>query len=185
MALIECPNCGGKISDTAEKCVHCGKSAKKEVEQKPAEPMQKFATLSGEKQKQLQSEFNGAFPEYGKSAKTHKVYMIAYYADIIIAVPMVISMALYLVYETTALVIAVVVFAALFAVLGVGLKIVDKSVERSMVKYWKVFGVWLTECKQIAFDAVFDGRKREIYDSTTVSDFTMRKIQEYKESGNK
>ena len=24
MAMITCPNCGGKISDKAKKCVHCG-----------------------------------------------------------------------------------------------------------------------------------------------------------------
>jgi len=34
MALIFCPKCGGKVSDKAYACVHCGYSAKKEEKEK-------------------------------------------------------------------------------------------------------------------------------------------------------
>ena len=37
MALIECPECGGKVSDKAPSCIHCGyplqESKKEEVQQ--------------------------------------------------------------------------------------------------------------------------------------------------------
>lgn len=32
MALITCPECGGKISDKAETCIHCGYPLKKYTE---------------------------------------------------------------------------------------------------------------------------------------------------------
>lgn len=50
MALIECPYCGGKISDTAKSCVHCGKplklSAGQEVTAQKAEPAKEQKTMS-------------------------------------------------------------------------------------------------------------------------------------------
>lgn len=34
MALIECPECGKEISDSVEKCIHCGYEVKTEKKQK-------------------------------------------------------------------------------------------------------------------------------------------------------
>lgn len=34
MALIDCPECGKKISDASEVCIHCGYPLKKEIEKK-------------------------------------------------------------------------------------------------------------------------------------------------------
>ena len=34
MALIECPECGGKVSDKAPACIHCGYPLKESVEEK-------------------------------------------------------------------------------------------------------------------------------------------------------
>ena len=34
MALIDCPECNQKISDKAEKCIHCGYPAKENLESK-------------------------------------------------------------------------------------------------------------------------------------------------------
>lgn len=34
MALIKCPECGKEISDSVEKCIHCGYEVKTEKKQK-------------------------------------------------------------------------------------------------------------------------------------------------------
>ena len=34
MSLIKCPECGKKISDTSDACIHCGAPIKKILDQK-------------------------------------------------------------------------------------------------------------------------------------------------------
>lgn len=40
MGLLNCPDCGNKVSDMAEICIHCGRPHPAEVEQAPQPPPQ-------------------------------------------------------------------------------------------------------------------------------------------------
>ena len=52
MALITCPHCGNQVSDTVERCVHCGEL----IKEKPPEP-KNYADLSKAEKDALDSEF--------------------------------------------------------------------------------------------------------------------------------
>ncbi len=56
MALIECPECGGKVSDKAPACIHCGYPLKESVEEKTQQIQ--FCPYCG-KQNDIESPFCG------------------------------------------------------------------------------------------------------------------------------
>ena len=56
MALIECPECGGKVSDKVPACIHCGYPLKESVEEKTQQIQ--FCPYCG-KQNNIESTFCG------------------------------------------------------------------------------------------------------------------------------
>lgn len=59
MALITCPHCGNQVSDTVERCIHCGEL----IKEKPPEP-KRYADLSMAEKDSLDSEFERNHPGY-------------------------------------------------------------------------------------------------------------------------
>ena len=84
MALIECPNCGKKISDSAVICVHCNYDIKKA---RTREKLGKsFFNIPKESQKQYEHEFrskNESCRKMYKFKKKFKVFFWAYLISII------------------------------------------------------------------------------------------------------
>lgn len=63
MALILCPNCGNRVSSTAETCVHCGCVLTKFVENR------NYKSLSSGEMEALQKEFRTLNPEFAEYEK--------------------------------------------------------------------------------------------------------------------
>lgn len=60
MALIVCPHCGGQVSDTVERCIHCGKFIKEKQKNSAVD----FQTFDKIKQNNLEEEFQKKYPKY-------------------------------------------------------------------------------------------------------------------------
>ncbi len=67
MALINCPKCGKQISDTTNKCIHCGYDLA-ESKDKQSEYKQ-YYKLSAAEQKALRAEFYKTDPAYAECDK--------------------------------------------------------------------------------------------------------------------
>ncbi|HBF86388.1 MAG TPA: hypothetical protein DDW54_01765 [Clostridiales bacterium] len=69
MAIINCPHCGQKTSDTNEICFHCGKSWKDVPEPKETPSKNDYNKLSLSQKTQLRERFYRKYPKYRKAYK--------------------------------------------------------------------------------------------------------------------
>ena len=65
MALITCPHCGKQVSDTVERCIHCG-NVLNELKTR------QFSNLSSNEQDSLKKEFESQYPQYSCNGLTEK-----------------------------------------------------------------------------------------------------------------
>lgn len=81
MALITCPHCGNQVSDTVERCVHCGEL----IKEKPPEP-KRYADLSMAEKDSLDAEFERAHPEYSmrRVAKKQIILLVIMLVSLVI-----------------------------------------------------------------------------------------------------
>lgn len=73
MALIICPNCGKSISDTTEKCFHCGYNLRTQTVA-PTE-LQRFNKLTVSEQDKLRKEYYSKNPEYESYNKKYQSFL--------------------------------------------------------------------------------------------------------------
>ena len=72
MALIECPHCKETVSDSCERCIHCGERIRKgsqggeAVQEERDQGERLFRELSKAEQESLWSEFYALYPKYEK-----------------------------------------------------------------------------------------------------------------------
>ncbi len=85
MALITCPKCGKQISNTAEKCIHCGYNLHSSSETQPE--LKQYYGLSAAEQKALRAEFyktDTAYAECDRRAeKRGNLINISFYINVI------------------------------------------------------------------------------------------------------
>ncbi len=87
MALIVCPHCGKQVSDTVERCIHCGEF----IKEKPSEP-KNYADLSMAEKDDLDSEFERKHSEYSmhRVAKKQVILCVIMYVSLVILVALLI-----------------------------------------------------------------------------------------------
>ena len=170
MALINCPHCGNKISDSAEKCVHCGKSAKGQGERKTDETVEQFALLSAERQKQLTTEFHTLFTDLAvrdKKRKNYNILRASIYVFLALAVTFIL---LYFFMEKMVVVVFACIFtAATFAAL-IAERIRRSYIDNIMLEYYKTFELWLKACKNINIVYSFNDNYKTRLNNTQVSE---------------
>ena len=76
MALITCPHCGKQVSDTVERCIHCGAL----IKEQPPEP-KRYVDLSREEKDSLDAKFEREHPEYSirKAERKKKIQSAIYF----------------------------------------------------------------------------------------------------------
>lgn len=82
MALVKCKNCGNDVSDSAQKCPHCGCDLKTETLKKVK--ADNFSDLPLQDQEKLINEFYDTYPSYKNvDAKIDKCLQIKKITDVI------------------------------------------------------------------------------------------------------
>lgn len=180
MALIECPNCKRKISDTQPACIHCGYLLKKEnisaetagEEEKESEKKQ-FDDIERSEQTALWDEFYHIHPKYRKvknkmlqQEKLQKWRVV----DLIMFILLLIG-GRFLIDEEKIVSVQLfyggVTLYALFCLRMVVTAIVLKILLSKNKKRWlivlKRFQQWLSEKKQIEYTVKFETIKQKRY----------------------
>ena len=188
MALIVCNKCGKKVSDTVEKCVHCGaKLSLKNDEPEVKEKKEKirFFSLPDIEQDRLKDQFNLHDPEAGKWV--HKMTR-CYRALKIGRAMLIISWIIYgistvvlsnrfeKISEDTSAMIAIVIglcVVVIAGVVGFFLTVINsinarnkgRYGQKKIYVYLKKFDAWLAT-KDIIYDIKFETAKnKELYES--------------------
>ena len=176
MALIQCPHCGERVSDTALKCIHCGGILKD-----APPPPKEYRELSDAEKEALSSEFERNYPEYAflKLQKRNKMLETARTVSIILFLVFWLLGDLFTVfgfvfaeaYETVGIVIYFISFWSL--VLCIVLVIVCRSERKNYFLNYKIFVKWLLKSKQIKLRPTFSSRKQAIFDGLDVDNYTL------------
>lgn len=183
MALIVCPHCGKNVSDTAEKCVHCGEALHKEREQEVEEPALEYLALPAEQQKSIKSEFFATFPSkvtVDKKAKINKAIYVSCYVAMFLGI---LFFVLTWVFDKkVAFAVIGCVFIIVAVILSITVRFYNKAITPKVIACAKLFALWLKECKNTELKLALDGKSRNIYDSAVISESDMKKIAECKHS---
>ena len=174
MALITCPKCGGSISDTAVKCVHCGAdlSAIKKQEQTERE----YSTLPVEEKTKIRKEYDKIHPEYALQEKRQKNSTIGL---LIVGVVFVLALALYLIFYVLRnfdvcdlpfnLIYIPLGFAVLSFVVGAIFYFLIKNGRRRELFEQKKFVSWLKKEKNLTYNIILSEKDRAVYNSYKVN----------------
>ena len=174
VALINCSNCGGQVSDKAETCPHCGYNFKEAQVQQAA--LHEFTHLPEEKQKALREEYNLITPRFSQAEnelkrvrKNFLICSIVLYVTFALAV---ISLLMYFFLgSSTAIGVAMVVL--LILVLGslIGCYVIRSKAKKprnEWLKELKKFVLWLKQSKDINYDILISEEERKIYDTIDI-----------------
>lgn len=171
MALIECPNCGKKISDSAEICIHCKYNLKKA---KTEEKLKKsFLNIPKDLQKQYEIEFCCSNKTYKRTYKFRvncRMILLAIAAGGIAALAVmfgfqIAAAALQIDFNSPWTVTTVILMIALFAIEILGLVIIlllRKKEHKNSVIYYVEFSKWLKENKQLELNHIFSNKEKEL-----------------------
>ena len=170
MALVNCPNCGKPVSDSAEACPHCGFEFKAERIKKEVE--REYGRLPVEKQKQLRDEYDRIYPTYKKSAVKRKKLSVFVLVGFLITFVLMVIIALlglhegleiYLILTTVVAVIIFLptLFISVFLVLYTRLP----SGMKKRLSDLKKFQSWLLKEKQLTYHVVLTDREKQIFES--------------------
>lgn len=174
MALIECPQCKKRISDSAKVCVHCGYDLAKarRLEQEKRE----FNRLPENEQQALQNEFYSQFPNYEKTQKSINKYnlisRIIYIGWFIFALIFIILQIAHKAFKVDfqgdalmalAIVDGIILFVLSFFLIPV--RILWRKYQRKFLTYIKGFQEWLLQVKQITYKVILDKKQMKIFES--------------------
>lgn len=180
MALIECPNCKRKISDTQPACIHCGYlllkenfSVEAEGEEEKESEKKQFDDIERSEQTALWDEFYHIHPKYRKvknkmlqQEKLQKWRVV----DLIMFILLLIGgrflideekiVSVQLFYGGVAL---YVLFCLRMVVTAIILKILLNKNKKRWLIVLKRFQQWLSEKKQIEYTVKFETIKQKRY----------------------
>lgn len=171
MALIECSNCGGKISDSAKVCPHCGYNFVESLAQK--ERSKEFSKLTKEEQKEIRNEYDSLNPDllnaevkYKKQSK--KLLILA----LLSCLPLILAIIILLVaFGCNAMEWGLLIPAWFFLLLSIVSFVVfccQKNYNKERLRQLKKFQTWLKKYKQMNYTIIFSSDKeKQIFKSFT------------------
>lgn len=182
MALISCPQCGGQVSDSAEKCVHCGynfelKRREEERAKQEANRKKEFNSLPENEQNRLMNEFYAKFPEEGNFAKLSKLYhvggIVAYALEVVLfiiaAIVVILTSINKIKYSTGWTLFIVLGILSITAAVCVVLTRVYKN--KFNIRYYqqvKRFARWLKNEKGLSYRLVLSSDEKTVYDKVQI-----------------
>ncbi len=182
MALISCPQCGGKVSDSAQKCVHCGYDflKAKQEEEKTKEKEHEaavFNNLPEYEQKSILNEYYAKFPEEAKSAKICKLYkwsgiiIVILFAVFFIAESVIVPLICFSKINPTKGLTLATFFGLpgiVVCVLSVILRISKKKIDTMSCRNIKRFGKWLKNEKKLIYKLTLSKEEKAVFDSVQI-----------------
>ncbi|HBN12380.1 MAG TPA: hypothetical protein DD415_02055 [Clostridiales bacterium] len=180
MALIECSKCGGKISDSAKICPHCGHNFIDEATRK--ENAKEFGKLSESEQKALRGEYDSLNPGLSmaekKVKKRKKMLLVFAVISWVLMMPAVVLLmvAQFRIDDIERLVFARLMLADLFIIFLLAIDLVvyyslrhgQKKINKIWLRELKRFKVWLNNDKQMTYSIFFlTDKEKEIFNSFT------------------
>lgn len=174
MALIKCPKCGGNISDTAAKCVHCG--ADLTLIKMKEQTEREYSVLPIEEKTKIREEYDKIHPEYAQQEKCQKQLTICTFVFLISTAASVIICSflrlLKVFIKSNGINPAIFVFLILAAVLfiaGIVILQILKSGRKKELYEQKKFVVWLKKEKNLTYNIILSEKDRTIYNSYKVN----------------
>ena len=187
MALIICKACGKKVSDTIEKCIHCGTLFKEEsvfneeAEKKAEEELKRYDAYCEDDKLQMEKAFL-AVDKWAKKFKKKEAVLkklYSWFLSILVLLMLFNSFWRHFgkdaleekLYSQGVFEIFAVLFTVLFVglLLGVFIVLGIATVEKRSVKkyiYMKKYQRWLKEAHGISYEPQFFGKKqRELFDA--------------------
>lgn len=171
--IINCPNCGSKISDKAKKCPHCEFAFSENIELANKAKMENFENLGDERIETLIKEFEEEYPEFEKVQKnsTYRLYAVIglYVAMSILLIANIVNFINYL--NSSGSAVMLILLPLLFVLSLIGIVVltkIQKSSNYVIIKLDKYFEFWLKE-KGIYYSSDFNsGEDKKIYESIVV-----------------
>ncbi len=171
--IINCPNCGNKISDKAKKCPHCEFAFNENIELANNAKMENYEDLDVERVETLIKNFEKEYPELTKVQKnsTYRLYAVIglYVAMVILLVANIINFISYL--NSSGSVVMLILLPLLFVLSLIGVVVLTKIQKKStygLIKLDKYFEFWLKE-KGIYYSSDFNsGEDKKIYERIVV-----------------
>ena len=188
MALITCPNCQRKVSDTAEKCIHCGCNLAKPKagNEIGITEERNYQKLTLTEQNNLKNEFYSVFPKYGafnkKQDRFYKSITITQIVSGLAFVCFIIMVIAFRVYRsatknTVPIILSIPLFTLLAVWLIVGLVcwflilVPQRKYKRNEMIVEKKFQRWLKDEKNIVYTVNFTKKMqkyKKFFDSVNV-----------------
>ncbi len=190
MSLIVCPHCGKQVSDTVERCIHCGGAF---LKGEPKVSATDFNTLDKEIRKSLEVEFQKGYPKYVcphakqnalKCRRKFKVCtIISYVACVIFFLILILVKTKVLDIDSNDIKMMVVVLVALCAALvilisaacKISYKLKSKKLISQYLLYEKLFQVWLLHTNNIFKEVDFSdlsGKEKKYFENINTDLYT-------------
>ena len=170
MALIECPNCGKKISDSTDICIHCKYDLKKAKAEEKAK--KSFFSIPKDLQKQYENEFccsNKTFKKIYKFRRNYLLYLFATLIGVILCMPCVMMWPedLFDIYTIWARLIIILSALLLLIMLMfcVLMPFLNHKLRKGTVIYYTEFAKWLRKNKQLELNYNFGEKEKKIYNT--------------------
>lgn len=174
MALIECPNCGKKISDSTVICIHCKFNLKKA---KTEEKIKKsFSNIPKNLQKQYEYEFccsNKTFRKIYKSRLNYRLSAIAVSIGGFCALILMISLQIANISKRNlidfkspwaiVLTFSMALLLLIEFISFVILLLLRRKLRKDNVIYYTEFSKWLSKNKQLELNCIFDEKEKKLY----------------------
>lgn len=194
MALITCKECGNKISDTVDICIHCGSSLKVGETVIPKETVKaiRYESFTEQERWNLELEFLNESPratKFIRKLEGPRAHMTAAYFPFLIMViafiacmvyitnrpsgKIEIQSAMYLFIGVAAVIILLVCNMIIFITGAIRRAVLQNSIQSHM--YLKQYQVWLRDRKGISFVPLFANEKQKyIFESLDDNDILDR-----------
>lgn len=178
MALITCPHCGKQVSDTVERCIHCGEILKKTYS-KPAQ--KNFSALPTSERKRLEEEFLTTYSAYDYNSARNiarKTKKIAFVSRIVLWVALAVLISLVCIFfnskNTTilgilSLILLIVLISSL--VTWIVCVVISHKEHKMYLIYLRVFQEWLLKAKNIVWQVMFSEtqyRDKRYFENITI-----------------
>lgn len=171
--IINCSNCGSKISDKAKKCPHCKFTFNENLELENNIIMVNFEDLESDHTETLIKEFEKEYPELAKVQTNSKYRLYAviglYVAMCILLIANIINFISYL--NSSGSVVMLIFLPLLMVLSLIGIVVLTKVQKNSnygIIKLDKYFEFWLKE-KGIYYSSDFNsGEDKKIYERIVV-----------------
>ena len=192
MALIQCPHCGERVSDTALKCIHCG-GILKETPPVPKE----YKDLSYAEKEALSLEFERKYPQYAflKLQKSNKKLETAYIVCILLFLAFSVLSTVLMCFGFDVLLndtsknrdILQAIFTNINLVLSIVFLVVGDLIlvfffiffircrkeRKKYLLHYKIFVKWLLTRKQILCRPEFPSRQQLIFDGFDIENYRL------------